>query len=87
VKEPLVAELEVTGESVDRCDSKQGDIDLRIPAHQYMYRQNWESGQYLSKLKQRLETMKIIPDSLPVLTPKVEFCLRFMEKKFPSRVR
>jgi large subunit ribosomal protein L35 len=66
---------------------KQGDIDLRIPAHQYMYRQNWESGQHVGKLKQRLETMKIIPDSLPVLTPKVEFRLRFMEKKFPSRVR
>ena len=36
---------------------------------------------------QRLHTMKIIPDSLPSLTPKVEFRLRFQEKRVPSRVR
>ena len=31
--------------------------------------------------------MKIIPDSLPTLTPKVEFRLRFNEQKVPSRIR
>jgi large subunit ribosomal protein L35 len=66
---------------------KQGDIDLRLATHQYLYRQNWESGQYYGKLMQRLETMKIIPDSLPTLKPKVDFRLRFWEKKYPSRVR
>jgi hypothetical protein len=52
-----------------------------------MYRRNWENGVYVGKLMQRLTTMSIIPDSLPTLTPKVEFRLRFNEKKFPSRVR
>ena len=36
---------------------------------------------------QRLTTMKILPDSLPSLTPKIEFRLRFKEKKFPSRIQ
>lgn len=31
--------------------------------------------------------MNIIPDSLPNLTPRVEFRLRFQERKVPSRVR
>ena len=36
---------------------------------------------------QRLNTMKIIPDSLPTLQPKLEFRIRFREEgKFPSRV-
>ena len=66
---------------------KQGDIDFKKPVHQYMYRRNWENGVYVGKLMQRLTTMSVIPDSLPTLTPKVEFRLRFNEKKFPSRVR
>jgi hypothetical protein len=41
----------------------------------------------VGKLMQRLTTMNIIPDSLPSLTPKVEFRLRFQERKVPSRVR
>jgi len=66
---------------------KNGDIDLRIPAHQYMYTQSWSDGVYVQKILQRLNTMKIIPDSLPTLTPKVEFRLRFKDRKIPSRVR
>ena len=66
---------------------KQGDIDLRTPVHQYLYRQNWSNGVYVGKLMQRLTTMKILPDSIPRLTPKIDFRLRFNEKKFPSRVR
>lgn len=66
---------------------KQGDIDLRLPAHQHLYQRNWVNGVYVGRLMQRLTTMKIIPDSLPTLTPKVGFRLRFREMKFPSRVR
>ena len=65
---------------------KQGDIDLRNPAHQYLYSKAWTESVYVGKVMQRLNTMKIIPDSLPTLTPKVEFRLRFKEKKVPSRV-
>jgi len=70
-----------------RWGFKQGDIDLRKPVHQYLYKRNWKNGVYVGKLMQRLTTMKIIPDSLPTLTPKVELRLRFNERKFPSRVR
>lgn len=70
-----------------RWQFKQGDIDLRIPAHQYMYSRSWSDGVYVRKILQRLHTMKIIPDSLPTLTPKVEFRLRFNEQKVPSRIR
>jgi large subunit ribosomal protein L35 len=66
---------------------KQGDIDLRTPVHQYLYRQSWSNGVYVGKLMQRLTTMKILPDSIPTLTPKIDFRLRFNDKKFPSRVR
>jgi large subunit ribosomal protein L35 len=66
---------------------KQGDIDLRLPAHQYLYSQNWMSGVYVGKVMQRLTTMGILPDSLPTLTPKVDFRLRWNQKQVPSRVR
>jgi large subunit ribosomal protein L35 len=66
---------------------KQGDIDLRIPAHQYMYSKEWEDSVYVLKILQRLHTMKILPDSLPSLSPKVEFRLRFQDRKLPSRIR
>jgi large subunit ribosomal protein L35 len=66
---------------------KEGDIDLRIPAHQHLYQQNWNSGQYVGRLMQRLTTMKVIPDSLHTLSPKVDFRLRFKDRKMPSRVR
>lgn len=66
---------------------KQGDIDLRFPAHQYLYSQNWMDSVYVGKLMQRLSTMAIIPDSLPTLTPKVDFRLRFNQRQTPSRVR
>jgi len=69
---------------------KQGDIDLRLPVHQYLYTQNWSSGTYVQKVLQRLHTMKIIPDSLPTLAPKVEVRLRWREsgtaRGVPSRV-
>jgi large subunit ribosomal protein L35 len=65
----------------------QGDIDLRIPVHQFMYAQNWPQGVYVQKLLQRLHTMQIIPDSLPSLNPKVEVRLRFQDSKVPSRIR
>jgi large subunit ribosomal protein L35 len=66
---------------------KQGDIDLRKPVHQYLYKRSWRDSMYVGKLMQRLTTMNVLPDSLPALTPKVDFRLRFNEKKFPSRVR
>jgi len=66
---------------------KQGDIDLRKPVHQYLYKRNWKNGVYVGKLMQRLTTMNVIPDSLPTISPKIEFRLRFKEKKFPSRIR
>lgn len=65
---------------------QKGDIDLRKPVHQYMYKRNWKNGVYVGKLMQRLTTMNVIPDSLHTLTPKLEFRLRFKERKFPSRV-
>jgi len=66
---------------------KNGDIDLRLPAHQHMYKKNWPESVYMLTIMQRLNTMKIIPDSLPNLTPRVELRLRFNEKKTPSRIR
>lgn len=36
---------------------------------------------------QRLTTMGILPDSLPTLTPKVDFRLRWVQRQVPSRVR
>ena len=66
---------------------KNGDIDLRLPAHQHLYKKNWTDGVYVLTIMQRLNTMKIIPDSLHSLIPKVEFRLRFHEKKTPSRLR
>src|SRR5271155_3173608 len=66
---------------------KNGDIDLRLPAHQHMYKKNWPESIYMLTIMQRLNTMKIIPDSLPNLTPRVELRLRFNEKKTPSRIR
>jgi len=66
---------------------KIGDIDLRKPAHQYLWRKNWASGQYVGRLMQRLTTMHVLPDSLPTLTPRVELRLRFKDQKFPSRMK
>ena len=65
---------------------QQGDIDLRNPTHQYLYAKAWTDSVHVAKIMQRLHTMKIIPDSLPTLNPRVEFRLRFKEKKTPSRV-
>jgi large subunit ribosomal protein L35 len=66
---------------------RNGDIDLRKPAHQYLWRTTWPSGQYVGRLMQRLTTMHVIPDSLSTLTPRVEFRLRFKDQKFPSRMK
>ena len=66
---------------------KQGDIDLRNPAHQYLYSRGWMDSVYVGRLMQRLTTMRVIPDSLPTFTPKVEFRLRFKQRKVPSRVQ
>jgi large subunit ribosomal protein L35 len=66
---------------------QQGDIDLRQPVYQHLYEEAWKESVYVGRLVQRLETMKIVPDSLPLLHPKVEFRLRFHESKIPSRIK
>ena len=66
---------------------QKGDIDLRNCTHQYLYKKNWTDSVYYGKILQRLITMKIIPDSLPSLNPKVEFRLRFKERKNPTPSR
>ncbi|SCW01188.1 LAFE_0D07030g1_1 [Lachancea fermentati] len=51
-------------------------IDYNLPVYRHLGRKHWESyGQML--LMQRLETLAVIPDTLPTLVPRADVSIRF----------
>ncbi|SCU98569.1 LAFA_0G18822g1_1 [Lachancea sp. 'fantastica'] len=60
----------------DKLENNPSSIDYSVPVYRHLGREHWESyGQML--LMQRLETLAVIPDTLPTLVPKAEVSLRF----------
>jgi large subunit ribosomal protein L35 len=61
----------------EKIDNDPRYIDYEQPVYRELKKKHWESyGQML--LMQRLESLAIIPDSLPTLDPKVEVSLKFL---------
>ncbi|ODV95160.1 hypothetical protein PACTADRAFT_57713 [Pachysolen tannophilus NRRL Y-2460] len=51
-------------------------LDLTQPVYRYYLKKNWESHDRML-LMQRLESLHVIPDTLPTLDPKVDVKLKF----------
>ncbi|KAJ8098440.1 phosphatidylethanolamine-binding protein [Lipomyces tetrasporus] len=56
-----------------------GNFDMKFPVYRFLARQRWEKNDRLL-LMDRLENMKVIPDTLPTLYPRVDMKLRFPGK-------
>ncbi|SCU83760.1 LAMI_0C04544g1_1 [Lachancea mirantina] len=60
----------------DKRENNPRLIDYEQPVYRHLGRRHWESyGQML--LMQRLETLAVIPDTLPTLEPRAEISVRF----------
>ncbi|ODQ55094.1 PEBP-like protein [Saitoella complicata NRRL Y-17804] len=59
-----------------RWRHENGDVDMSKPVFRYLAKQDWEFRP-LPVLMQRLETMFVVPDTLPSITPVVDLRLRF----------
>ncbi|EDO14832.1 hypothetical protein Kpol_364p4 [Vanderwaltozyma polyspora DSM 70294] len=60
----------------EKIDNNPEIIDFDQPVYRHLGRKHWESyGQML--LMQRLETLHVIPDTLPTLEPKAEINIKF----------
>ncbi|SCU96018.1 LAME_0F14510g1_1 [Lachancea meyersii CBS 8951] len=51
-------------------------IDYNVPVYRHLGREHWKSYNQML-LMQRLETLAVIPDTLPTLVPKAEINLKF----------
>lgn len=82
-KEKLLAEAELNNPEIqynflyhEKLENNPRVIDYEQPVYRLLGRQHWESyGQML--LMQRLETLSVIPDTLPTLVPRSEVNIRF----------
>ncbi|CCF57173.1 hypothetical protein KAFR_0C01800 [Kazachstania africana CBS 2517] len=83
LREELLVKAEINNPEVqynfqfsDKLDNNPNLIDYEQPVYRYLGKKNWESyGQML--LMQRLETLNVIPDTLPTLLPKVDVNVKF----------
>jgi large subunit ribosomal protein L35 len=55
---------------------KMKKIDLTVPIYRYLSEREWRSREMLIMI-QRLETLHVIPDTLPTITPKAAVSLQF----------
>ncbi|KAK9388700.1 phosphatidylethanolamine-binding protein [Lipomyces mesembrius] len=53
-----------------------GNFDMKFPVHRFLARQKWEKNDRLL-LMDRLESMKVMPDTLPTFYPRVDLKIRF----------
>lgn len=60
----------------DKIDNNPETIDYEQPVYRHLGKEHWESSAQML-LMQRLETLKVIPDTLPTLVPRVEVNLKF----------
>ncbi|GAV53956.1 hypothetical protein ZYGR_0AK04580 [Zygosaccharomyces rouxii] len=82
-RERLLAEAELHNPEVlynfqyhDKLENDPRIIDYEQPVYRLLGKQHWESyGQML--LMQRLESLAVIPDTLPTLVPRTEINIRF----------
>lgn len=82
-KEQLLAQAELHNPEVqynfqyhEKVDNDPRVIDYEQPVYRLLGKQHWESyGQML--LMQRLETLAVIPDTLPTLVPRTDVHLKF----------
>lgn len=83
-KNQLEVEIEINNPEVrfnfdynEKINNNPRFIDYNKPVYRELKKKHWENyGQML--LMQRLETLAIIPDSLPTLEPKAEVSLKFL---------
>lgn len=60
----------------EKLDNNTEYIDYELPVYRELKKQHWENyGQMLTM--QRLETLAVIPDTLPTLEPKAEISVKF----------
>lgn len=82
-KEQLLAQAELHNPEVqynflyhEKLENDPNVIDYEQPVYRLLGKQHWESyGQML--LMQRLESLSVIPDTLPTLVPRTEVNIRF----------
>lgn len=82
-KDSLIAQAELHNPQVrynfqynDKLENDPRTIDYEQPVYRLLGKEHWESyGQML--LMQRLETLAVIPDTLPTLEPRTEVNIRF----------
>lgn len=60
----------------EKIENDPNFIDYEQPVYRYLGKEHWESSAQML-LMQRLETLKVIPDTLPTLVPRTEVNLRF----------
>lgn len=60
----------------DKIDNNPKIIDYTQPVYRYLGRKHWESYKQML-LMQRLETLAVIPDTLPTLVPRVDVSIKF----------
>ncbi|QLQ80927.1 hypothetical protein HG537_0E02820 [Torulaspora globosa] len=60
----------------DKVDNDPDVIDYEQPVYRYLGKKHWEEGAQML-LMQRLESLAIIPDTLPTLVPRAEVSLKF----------
>ncbi|SCU82312.1 LANO_0B05798g1_1 [Lachancea nothofagi CBS 11611] len=79
----LAAEAEINNPEVlynfqynEKIENDPRIIDYNVPVYRYLGRKHWESyGQML--LMQRLETLAVIPDTMPTLVPRADINIKF----------
>lgn len=82
-KEKLLIKAEITNPEVqynfqfnDKLDNVASIIDYNLPVYRHLGKKHWEAYKQML-LMQRLESLKVIPDTLPTLTPRVSVDIKF----------
>lgn len=60
----------------EKIDNNPNVIDYEQPVYRHLGKKHWESGPQML-LMQRLESLAIIPDTMPTLVPRAEINLKF----------
>ncbi|SMN19718.1 similar to Saccharomyces cerevisiae YDR322W MRPL35 Mitochondrial ribosomal protein of the large subunit [Maudiozyma saulgeensis] len=83
LKEKLLVKAEITNPEVqynfqfgDKLDNVTDVIDYNQPVYRYLGKKHWESYKQML-LMQRLESLRVIPDTLPTLVPRAAVEIKF----------
>lgn len=83
LQEELLTQAEINNPEVQynfqfhkKLDNDPTIIDYEQPVYRHLGKKHWESYSQML-LMQRLETLSVIPDTLPTLVPKVEVNVKF----------